>query len=961
MPAPEAGPAGDLAGAADAVLQPLGIAEAQVASAPAGTAISTATVAAPLPGAPAPSADPASPAQITVSDAAGLAAALATAVQGTVIRLEGGNYGDFALADYAGRVTLLSDPADPAVFSTVQFRNVSGITFDGVTFDYTYTPGDAEFYRPFRFTGCSEITVRNALVDGDRAHGRGDEKDGYGNATGLRFEQCETIRILDSELRGFKDNLQLSDIRDVVVSGNEIHHMREDAIEFGRLTDALFENNYLHDTDGYPLPEGAKAGSGDHPDFFQINGGGARSPCENLVIRGNLMDQGSGTGAQGIFLTNHDDVPWRNITIEDNMYINDRANGIVVGLTDGLVVRNNTILHAFWDTENSFPPTIRLDRNSTDAVVTGNIAGSPAILNLPDHWQTGGNFLLQSTDPDAPGYYAAHFPGIAGALGGNPGKFLLDPASPASLAGAGSPHLYASSVEASDVLIARIAVGATGDADRFVFDAEDSSLPELRVAGPAAEQEAEQEQEQEQEQEMLRFDAAQGDLILRTEAEERVVADFAPGAMALRGLETAPGVLREMLDPLLDADAFRIDMMLGRDPAATGGIAGEVMRLDRAFRIYVTEKGELDFRLKTEDGTWHVLKTSGAGIADGAMHAVSVFYEENHEIGISVDGTVLATAVIAGEMSHGVSERMVIGGQYGATPFAGLLEDLALVLEPGGLQDAPAVALALAEATPAGYDFLWDFGDGSQAQGLSAVHEFDVPGYHRVTLTVSGSDGSVATTDYTVGVAGSDLIAFDAAAGDFLRVSYGETEILADLDPGAVDLRDLDALIRIQRSDLQPMIDAEEFRLDVTLRLDPTETGAMGGEVVRLDRSFVLGVSDAGEVDLRLKTTDGIWHRLVTKGAGIGDGESHEVSLRFDAGDLLELAVDDIVLAASTVAGGLEPGIGSSLVIGGQYGARAFGGFLEDMAIDLQIEEELSAQSFETAAALAAGDWAFAG
>ncbi|WP_108262384.1 PKD domain-containing protein [Mangrovicoccus ximenensis] len=934
------------------------------APAEGGPQAESGTDAAPLDAA-AESSDPASaaeaagaPATFEVSDAAGLAAALAAAQDGDVIRLAGGSYGDFSLKNYAVSVTLMSDPADPAVFSTVQCDNVRGLAFDGVTFDYTFAEGDAEWHRPFRFANSQDITIRNSLVDGDNAHGRGDEKDGYGNATGLRFQYCEDIRILDSEIRGFRDNIQLNAIKNIVVSGNDIHHMREDAIEFGTLTNALFENNYLHDTAGYPLPEGAAAGSGDHPDFFQINGGGARSPCTNLTFRGNLMDQGSGTDAQGIFLTNKDDVPWQNITIEDNMYINGRANGIVVGLTDGLIVKNNTIVHAFWDTENSFVPTIRLDSGSTNAVVTGNIAGSSAILNLPESWETGSNFVVQSTDPQKPDYYTEHFAGAEGELGGHPEKFLLKADSPIRAAGAGSEHVtgeveaeQAETTETADLsgLVARILIEAADSPDQFVFDASLSSLPEIQTAssayaGPFA-----------------RFDDATGDLVLATDHGDVVVADLEAGALDLRGLAAPLGILRTDLQPLLEAESFCIDMVLGLAPGAAGPVAGEVMRLDRAFLVKVTEKGDIDFRLKTVDGIWHQIKTAGAGLTDGNMHDVSLRYAAAGEIQVVVDGTVLATAEIGAAMAPGVSDRMSIGGQYGSTPFAGLVQDIAMTLDAdathaGGLFGAADVQLA---STGGSYSFLWSFGDGSQAEGIAVEHSFDVPGYHTVTLTVTGSDGSISSTDYTVGIPGTGLVGFDSQSGDFCRLPYGEMSVIVDLSPGAIDLRDLDSPILIDRAEIQPMVGAEEFSINMVLRLDPSETGGIGGEVMRLDRAFQVNVTNAGELDLRLKTTDGIWHRLITKGAGIGDGDSHGVSVRFDADDVLQIVVDDAVLGETAVAGMMDPGIGSVMVIGGQYGATAFGGLLEELRLDLDAGSTLDAGTFDAVSGLLAaeGGW----
>lgn len=906
------------------------------------------------------------PTTLTANDAASLTAALAAAQDGDVIRLAGGEYGDFNLEDYGTSVTLVSDPADSAVFSTVQFENVSGLTFDGVTFDYTFTEGDAEWYRPFRFADCSDITIQNSLVDGDTAFGRDDEKDGYGTGTGLRFEYCENIQILDNEVRGFRDNIQLNTIENIVVSGNEIHHMREDAIEFGTLTNALFENNHLHDTAGYPLPEGAAAGSGDHPDFFQINGGGEISPSSNLVFRGNLMDQGSGTGSQGIFLTNHDDVPWQNITIENNTLINSYGNGIMVGLTDGLIVSNNAVLHAFWDLEDSYTPAIRLDTDSTNAVVTGNISGTAAVLSLPESWETANNFVVQSTDPQADNYYTDHFIGISGDLGGHVEKFMLAPSSEISAVGAGTSHNYLSDTLETGAPIARILVAPSGDSDSFLFDASMSTLPELAV-GNTAEPDAETAEG------LINFSSDSGDI---STADGTVLVDQDAGTIDLRGLTSSLMIDRSEVDAMVDAPQFQIDLTLQNDPGAEGGIGGEIMRLDRAFKVNVTDDGGIVFRLKTTDGDWNYLSTKGAGLTDGAVHDVSLRYFADDKIQIVVDGNVLAETDIDGSMVEGISSVLTIGGQYGATAYGGMVDSLVVALdEPALVENEPqdvlvggtdiggpgdGISAPEVDGDEDGYDFVWTFEDGTQMTGAQIEYNFDVAGYHDVALTVIGSDGSTDTSVSTVSVAGTSLLNFDSQTGDFCDMSYGETNVLVDLAPGAIDLRGLDDIILIQRTDIQSVIDSEEFRIDMVLSLDPAEDAPFGGEVMRLDRAFQVNVTNSGEVDFRLKTSDGTWHRLITDGANLDDGISHDLSLRFDADNMIQVVVDDEVLSEANVVGPMDPGIGSVMVIGGQYGATAFGGLLEDLGIELEFAEMESSDIFDTATGMLTADdgWA---
>ena len=74
--------------------------------------------------------------QIRVQDAAGLAAALKAATGGETIVLAAGDYGRLVIdGRYAETVTLLSDPAAPAVIRSLDIRGAAHVTLYGVLLD----------------------------------------------------------------------------------------------------------------------------------------------------------------------------------------------------------------------------------------------------------------------------------------------------------------------------------------------------------------------------------------------------------------------------------------------------------------------------------------------------------------------------------------------------------------------------------------------------------------------------------------------------------------------------------------------------------------------------------------------------------------------------------------------------------------------------------------------------------
>ena len=115
------------------------------------------------------------PATLTVSTLAQLYSALATASSGQTILLEGGNYGDLYLGSGSGfditfptNVTIKSASAtNPAVFSSANVIGAANLTFDGISFDYTFEAGDRVSTAPFIFSNSDNITIRNSTFDGD--------------------------------------------------------------------------------------------------------------------------------------------------------------------------------------------------------------------------------------------------------------------------------------------------------------------------------------------------------------------------------------------------------------------------------------------------------------------------------------------------------------------------------------------------------------------------------------------------------------------------------------------------------------------------------------------------------------------------------------------------------------------------------------------------------------------------
>lgn len=409
--------------------------------------------------------------EITVSDSAELGAALETAQDGTTIRLLEGSYGDLDLSAYHRDVRLLADPGTQAVFDKMKLQNVSGLTLDGLTFKLTFAQGMEGTVTRFSVDDSANLTIRNSLFEGDLAFGTDSLADGNGAGRGLRIRTSEDITLDGNEFKGFWKGLQISNSNDIGVIGNELHQMRSDAMTLSQVQNMLIEGNYLHDRQ---LAEGSE----DHADLIQMMSKNAETPSSNVIIRGNLFDIGDGDKSQSLFLSNRavangagEEMFYSDFLIEDNVILNGQVNALYLGAIDGLVVRNNTVLHATpAGGGTSSVPVIRVAQESHNVVIEQNVTGGLRGYKGQEDWQVSGNVIVQNTDPTAADHYTDHFIAPTGQLGGHveklqlrPDSSILDQGAGASMLRGGTPPL--------EMLTPLILPEAQQNRAQYLFDA----------------------------------------------------------------------------------------------------------------------------------------------------------------------------------------------------------------------------------------------------------------------------------------------------------------------------------------------------------------------------------------------------------------------------------------------------------------------------------------------------------
>jgi hypothetical protein len=248
-----------------------------------------------------------------VSNASELLTALASASGGDTIVLRSGSYGalDLKGVSYASDVTLKSQSALGAKFTSVKLTDADHLVFDGVAVAGEFRAVDGSF----------AVKLLNSDVNG-----------------GAYFKNAWSLVVENNDISGSMNALTMNDVCYVQVRGNTIHDAQSDLLRVtGDSYDIRIENNHLLDV---------AAVKGDHPDIMQFFAYNGETP-HDVVIRGNVLYDDPATGAtpaQGIFLSAPAADGFRNFLIEDNLVNVGSVNSIYVnGGTHNVVVRDNVL------------------------------------------------------------------------------------------------------------------------------------------------------------------------------------------------------------------------------------------------------------------------------------------------------------------------------------------------------------------------------------------------------------------------------------------------------------------------------------------------------------------------------------------------------------------------------------------------------------------------------------------
>jgi hypothetical protein len=671
---------------------------------------------------------------IHVSTSQALYQALENAEAGDTILLGGGNYGDFTLNAKAGfdltfpsDVTIKSlDVDDPAVFTGMALHKVENLSFDGITFDYTFQEGDTVRTLPFLMQDSADISIVNSTFDGDRLLDDIRDPDGLGTGIGLSVRASENVVISGNEFFDFHRGAVFSETQNLTVSQNDVYDMRSDGFNFVEVTGVLIEENYIHDFR-------AAYESGDHRDMIQFWTNGTSTPSSDIVIRNNQLDIGEGSFTQSIFMRNEavdaqgggEDMFYQNVLIEENHIYNGHLHGITVGETDGLTIRNNTIVaiedDMNPDASNSgvWIPAINVKDASTAVVIQANATSAINADITQSDWTVKNNAYIQNTDPYGLGYYDDVFITSSMGLDESGHAYIAKPDQMLAVLQAGATALHEfpaaasrdalfdvqsiSDNENTKLLDASLTAETLADAGiinaQYLWTFEDGHTATgvqvahefsqagahdvaLSVVLPNGTEYTADGIVDIRGGAMLSFDGDQGSFKAFAYGEQAYFAPLASvqdGALQLGAAGSVASVDREVFDGMRGSDALDLDFTF------SGSGTGEIFRMHGSFIASINVEGELVFQAFNSDNQKSTVESTGLRLNDGQSHEISINIVGG-SLELHVDGQLIDDTDFSGSLPTSGSWDLVFGNPWGRPNFEGEISSFEVaageVLEP---------------------------------------------------------------------------------------------------------------------------------------------------------------------------------------------------------------------------------------------------------------------------------------
>lgn len=612
-------------------------------------------------------------------------------------------------------VTIRSaDPEDLVTLSRIKMNDVENVRVTEVAVDSTGVDRE-DWKSDLDVSGSHGVTFDTMTFssNADRLYDPADPEAFRGENLGI-IEDSSEIVFSGNHISGYFHGLAVLETTGVEVSENEITAMQGDGLRFSGVQDVTVSGNHMYDFHG-------SVQTANHGDMIQIWARDADLVPDNILISNNILNTGSGSGYQGIYIGNtmladgETLQTYSDIRVEGNLVYTGSAHGISVYGADGVEIVENTVL---WNVDAHIAVSSEYEAEAripginlvevSNATVTSNIAGRYAIEGA----EQANNATLDYTSPSSADFVGHHF--IGAEKGASAELSDLRLRADSDLIGIGAPA-SAPALISEDGVQAHVVVAQTSvDLDVLIFDAgfsvdtegaieaEDYSFVWTFSDGTEREGLRVAHAFETPGEHTARLEIRDGSTLV-AESEQTVFVsgntfldlDFSRSLedgsayeteLNLTGTQAEDGFVIGGTDKiealadnahLHDLEAFGLSL----DIAFTGEDAGRFIHLHGVLYGTVTSDGQIQIRLDTEAGRFEV-DSGDVSVHDGAFHTIAVGYSDQAQaLVLSIDGEVVGETTAMGVTAPQGSHGLIIGSNFSPAPDA-IVEHVHFGLEP---------------------------------------------------------------------------------------------------------------------------------------------------------------------------------------------------------------------------------------------------------------------------------------
>lgn len=250
--------------------------------------------------------------------------------------------------------------------------------------------------------------------------------------------------------------------------------------------------------------------------------------------------------------------------------------------------------------------------------------------------------------------------------------------------------------------------------------------------------------------------------------------------------------------------------------------------------------------------------------------------------------------------------------------------------------------------------FIWDFGDGASAKGVSVSHVYDTPGDHKVKLRVEHEDGTSAESHTTASIADPTYLKVNFEEGFKDASTYGawflqNKSLQNGLRSDDGHYYSLYGASKFAIGGVPQMQHVDQFSITFVLKRGSVYQG--GGILMRIHPGLDITIKDNGEAKIWVIDGTGNRVKFTTKDADIDDLDWHALTFVYDSFEgRMAAYVDGAFVGGAAVEGTPNFFSGSQKVfLGSPFSGYTFWGGLKSIDIEAKAHDAASTAALHAA------------